>query len=99
MLDWCYQLLCSNYLQRPRPELNYNRTLRPRSKSLHPQVLHLLTYQIYGVVKVVTCLIFIFFLADSLGRRKSFMFGGAIQAFCMFFIGFVSPHANHLTVY
>ncbi|KAM0197373.1 hypothetical protein ACHAPI_005241 [Fusarium lateritium] len=43
---------------------------------------------IYGVVKVVTCLIFIFFLADSLGRRKSFMFGGAIQAFCMFFIGF-----------
>jgi hypothetical protein len=44
--------------------------------------------KIYGVVKVVTCLIFIFFLADSLGRRKSFMFGGAIQAFCMFFIGF-----------
>ncbi|KAF4495039.1 quinate transport [Fusarium agapanthi] len=43
---------------------------------------------IYGVVKVVTCLIFIFFLADSLGRRKSFMFGGAIQAFCMFFVGF-----------
>ncbi|KAK6715703.1 hypothetical protein SNK04_006659 [Fusarium graminearum] len=43
---------------------------------------------IYGVVKVVTCLIFIFFLADSLGRRKSFMIGGAIQAFCMFFIGF-----------
>ncbi|KAI7763771.1 hypothetical protein LZL87_011628 [Fusarium oxysporum] len=43
---------------------------------------------IYGVVKVVTCLVFIFFLADSLGRRKSFMFGGAIQAFCMFFVGF-----------
>ncbi|KAF4972000.1 hypothetical protein FSARC_1330 [Fusarium sarcochroum] len=43
---------------------------------------------IYGVVKVVTCLIFIFFLADSLGRRKSFMIGGAIQTFCMFFIGF-----------
>ncbi|KAF5017326.1 hypothetical protein F66182_10755 [Fusarium sp. NRRL 66182] len=43
---------------------------------------------IYGVVKVVTCLIFIFFLADSLGRRKSFMIGGAFQAFCMFFIGF-----------
>jgi uncharacterized protein (DUF486 family) len=36
----------------------------------------------------VTCLIFIFFVADSLGRRKSFMVGGAIQAFCMFFIGF-----------
>ncbi|KAM0342581.1 hypothetical protein ACHAPU_009436 [Fusarium lateritium] len=43
---------------------------------------------IYGVVKVVTCLLFIFFLADSLGRRKSFMIGGAIQAFCMLFIGF-----------
>lgn len=45
---------------------------------------------IYGIVKVVTCLIFVFFLADSLGRRLSFMWSGALQAFCMFFLGFVS---------
>jgi sugar porter (SP) family MFS transporter len=45
---------------------------------------------VYGIVKVVTCLIFVFFLADSLGRRLSLMWSGAVQAFCMFFIGFVS---------
>lgn len=45
---------------------------------------------IYGIVKVVTCLIFVFFLADSLGRRWSFMWSGAVQGFCFFFLGFVS---------
>ncbi|KAM5343755.1 hypothetical protein ACJ41O_012292 [Fusarium nematophilum] len=43
---------------------------------------------VYGIVKVVTCLIFIFFLADSLGRRMSFMWSGFVQSFCMFFLGF-----------
>ncbi|KAI5458839.1 hypothetical protein BGZ63DRAFT_362069 [Mariannaea sp. PMI_226] len=43
---------------------------------------------IYGIVKVVTCLIFVFFLADSLGRRLSLMWSGALQGFCMFFLGF-----------
>jgi MFS family permease len=46
---------------------------------------------IYGVVKVVTCLIFVFFLADSLGRRLSLMWSGAVQGFAMFFVGFASP--------
>ena len=46
---------------------------------------------IYGVIKVVTCLIFVFFLADSLGRRLSLMWSGAVQGFAMFFVGFVSP--------
>jgi hypothetical protein len=35
-------------------------------------------------------LIFVFFLADSLGRRLSLMWSGALQGFCMFFLGFVS---------
>ncbi|RDL34803.1 Uncharacterized protein BP5553_07931 [Venustampulla echinocandica] len=43
---------------------------------------------IYGIVKVITCLIFVFFLADSLGRRLSLMWSGALQGFCMFFLGF-----------
>ncbi|KAI9899765.1 hypothetical protein N3K66_006226 [Trichothecium roseum] len=43
---------------------------------------------VYGIVKVITCLIFIFFLADSLGRRLSFMWSGLLQAFCMLFLGF-----------
>lgn len=45
---------------------------------------------IYGVVKVVTCLIFVFFLADTLGRRMSFMWSGCVQGICMLYIGFVS---------
>ncbi|KFH46635.1 quinate permease-like protein [Hapsidospora chrysogenum ATCC 11550] len=43
---------------------------------------------IYGVVKVVACLFFMFFLADTLGRRMTFMCSGVLQAFCMLFIGF-----------
>ena len=50
-----------------------------------------LFYQgIYGVVKVTTCLIFIFFLADTLGRRMSFMWSGCVQGICMLYVGFVS---------
>jgi sugar porter (SP) family MFS transporter len=43
---------------------------------------------VYGIVKVVSCLIFIFFLADTLGRRISLMWSGSVQAFCMLFLGF-----------
>lgn len=54
---------------------------------------------VYGIVKVVTCLIFVFFLADSLGRRMSFMWSGMVQALCMFFLGFVRlfTHSHLLT--
>ena len=45
---------------------------------------------VYGIVKVTTCLVFIFFLADTIGRRMSFIWSGFVQAFCMFFLGFVS---------
>lgn len=45
---------------------------------------------VYGIVKVVSCLIFIFFLADTLGRRISLMWSGTVQSFCMMFLGFVS---------
>lgn len=46
---------------------------------------------IYGVVKVVTCPVFVFFLADSLGHRLSLMWSGAVQGFAMFLVGLVSP--------
>lgn len=45
---------------------------------------------VYGIVKVVSCLIFIFFLADTIGRKISLIWTGLVQAFCMMFIGFVS---------
>lgn len=43
---------------------------------------------VYGIVKVVACLIFMFFLADTLGRRISLIWSGFVQAFCMLFLGF-----------
>jgi sugar porter (SP) family MFS transporter len=43
---------------------------------------------IYGVVKVVSCGIFITFLADTLGRRWSLTWTGIFMGFCMFYLGF-----------
>lgn len=45
---------------------------------------------VYGIVKVVSCVIFIFFMADTLGRRISLMWSGVVQGCCMFYLGFVS---------
>ncbi|KAI2641022.1 MFS sugar transporter-like protein [Xylaria nigripes] len=42
---------------------------------------------VYGIVKVLSCIIFLGFMADSLGRRKSLLASGIGQAFCMFYIG------------
>lgn len=42
---------------------------------------------IYGVVKMVTCAIFLVFLADSLGRRRSLLWTSIAQGLCMMYIG------------
>jgi hypothetical protein len=42
---------------------------------------------IYGIVKMVTCSIFLLFMADSLGRRRSLFLSSIGQGFCMFYIG------------
>jgi hypothetical protein len=49
---------------------------------------------IYGVVKVVACLAFLIFAADSLGRRMSLLWTSIALSICMFIIGvymYVSP--------
>ncbi|KAI5838460.1 general substrate transporter [Morchella snyderi] len=43
---------------------------------------------IYGIVKMITCSIFLLFVADSLGRRKSLLWTSIAQGACMFYIGF-----------
>lgn len=43
---------------------------------------------IYGIVKMVSCLLFLIFLADTLGRRWSFMWTGTAMAIAMFYLGF-----------
>lgn len=42
---------------------------------------------VYGIVKVVSCAIFLLFMADSLGRRRSLIVSAIGQSFCMFYIG------------
>lgn len=39
----------------------------------------LLATGVYGIVKMVSCLIFILFVTDSLGRRKSLLWTGIVQ--------------------
>ncbi|KAJ4349341.1 uncharacterized protein N0V89_007955 [Didymosphaeria variabile] len=43
---------------------------------------------IYGIVKMVACAIFIFFVTDSLGRRKSLLWTGCVQGLALFYVGF-----------
>lgn len=42
---------------------------------------------IYGIVKVFSCIAFLLFMADSLGRRRSLLFSSVGQTICMFYIG------------
>ena len=43
---------------------------------------------IYGIVKMVSCSIFIFFVTDSLGRRKSLLWTGIVQGLALYYVGF-----------
>lgn len=48
----------------------------------------LLATGVYGIVKMCSCAIFITFLADSLGRRWSFVWTAFAMWFFMFYLGF-----------
>jgi hypothetical protein len=43
---------------------------------------------IYGITKMLTCAVFLIFVADSLGRRKSLLWTSIAQGASMFYIGF-----------
>ncbi|CAK7217260.1 hypothetical protein SCUCBS95973_003087 [Sporothrix curviconia] len=47
----------------------------------------LLATGVYGIVKMTSCAIFITFLADTLGRRWSFVWTGFFMSFAMFYLG------------
>lgn len=42
---------------------------------------------VYGIVKTVTCICFLVFMADSLGRRRSLLWTSIAQGLVMFYIG------------
>ncbi|KAB8222351.1 general substrate transporter [Aspergillus novoparasiticus] len=43
---------------------------------------------IYGIVKFIACGIFIVFVSDTLGRRKSLLWTGIVQGIMLFYVGF-----------
>ncbi|MCJ1306859.1 hypothetical protein MMC25_000503 [Agyrium rufum] len=43
---------------------------------------------VYGIVKMVSCGLFLLFLADTLGRKRSLMWTGVAMGIAMFYIGF-----------
>jgi sugar porter (SP) family MFS transporter len=47
----------------------------------------LLTTGIFGVIKAVVTLIWLFFLIDNLGRRNLLMFGAFGGAICLYYVG------------
>ncbi|KLU85935.1 MFS quinate transporter [Magnaporthiopsis poae ATCC 64411] len=42
---------------------------------------------VYGIVKVLSCVAFLLFMADSLGRRRSLLWTSIAQGLAMFYIG------------
>ncbi|KAI0149005.1 general substrate transporter [Pestalotiopsis sp. NC0098] len=48
----------------------------------------LLATGVYGIVKMIACTIFILFVSDNLGRRKSFLWTGIGQGIALFYVGF-----------
>ncbi|RDW64051.1 hypothetical protein BP5796_10553 [Coleophoma crateriformis] len=47
----------------------------------------LLTTGVFGIVKTVMTLVWLFFLIDNLGRRNLLMYGAFGGAFCLFYVG------------
>ncbi|KIW47273.1 uncharacterized protein PV06_02856 [Exophiala oligosperma] len=77
--------------------INYYAPTIFKSLGLSATTTALFAQGVYGIVKTVAALIFAFFLADSLGRRISFMWSGAVQAFCMLYVGFYVRYGPHVT--
>ncbi|KAI0137686.1 general substrate transporter [Hypoxylon sp. NC0597] len=76
----CQQMTGTNAINVYAPQIFKNLGITGTSNSL-------LSTGVYGIVKVMSCAIFLLFMADSLGRRRSLLFSSVGQAFCMFYIG------------
>ncbi|XXH06142.1 hypothetical protein Hte_012588 [Hypoxylon texense] len=76
----CQQMTGTNAINTYAPQIFNNLGITGTSNSL-------LSTGVYGIVKVVSCCLFLLFMADSLGRRRSLLASSVGQAFCMFYIG------------
>jgi hypothetical protein len=80
LLMVCQQMTGTNAINTYAPQIFKNLGITGTSTQLF-------STGIYGIVKVISCCIFLLFLADSLGRRRSLLFSSVGQSICMFYIG------------
>lgn len=76
----CQQMTGTNAINTYAPTIFKNLGITGTTTSL-------LSTGVYGIVKVMSCIAFLLFMADSLGRRRSLLVSSVGQAFCMFYIG------------
>ncbi len=76
----CQQMTGTNAINTYAPTIFQNLGLKGTSTSLF-------STGIYGIVKVTSCVCFLLFMADSLGRRRSLLWTSIAQGLAMFYIG------------
>jgi sugar porter (SP) family MFS transporter len=76
----CQQMTGTNAINTYAPTIFKNLGLTGTSTSLF-------STGIYGIVKVTSCVCFLLFMADSLGRRRSLLWTSIAQGLAMFYIG------------
>ncbi|KAK8004562.1 cytochrome c oxidase [Apiospora arundinis] len=90
----CQQMTGTNAINTYAPQIFKNLGIVGQDNSL-------LSTGVYGIVKVLSCIAFLLFMADSLGRRRSLLVSSVGQAFCMFYIGLyvrISPPVDGASV-
>ncbi|KAK4248997.1 MFS sugar transporter-like protein [Corynascus novoguineensis] len=76
----CQQMTGTNAINTYAPTIFKNLGLTGTSTSLF-------STGVYGIVKVTSCIVFLLFMADSLGRRRSLLWTSIAQGLAMFYIG------------
>lgn len=76
----CQQMTGTNAINTYAPTIFQNLGITGKSTPL-------MSTGVYGIVKVLACICFLLFMADSLGRRKSLLVSSVGQTVCMLFIG------------
>lgn len=76
----CQQMTGTNAINTYAPTIFKNLGITGMSTSLF-------STGIYGIVKVTSCICFLLFMADSLGRRRSLLWTSIAQGLAMFYIG------------
>jgi sugar porter (SP) family MFS transporter len=81
LLMVCQQLTGTN-------AVNFYAPLIFQSLGLKGNAVSLLATGVYGITKVIGCSLFLLFMADSLGRKKSLMVSATSMGIAMFYLGF-----------